>query len=133
MTRLPTATLLLLIAAPAFAQDAPRAMPSSQTKAEAEERVQMVFEQLDANHDGFITQDEVDAFTRMMGDNPRITGRVVRMFGESDANHDGKVSAAEAKTRADAAFDAADSNHDGTLSPEERMAAKARSAASPQQ
>jgi len=133
MNRLLIAALPLLIVTPAFAQDAPRTMPASQTKAEAEERAQMVFEQLDANHDGFITQDEIDAFTKMMGDNPRITGRVTRMFGESDANHDGKVSAAEAKTRADAAFDAADTDHDGVLSPEERQAAKARSAAqSPQ-
>ena len=133
MNRLLIAALPLLIVTPAFAQ-APGNMPASQTKAEAEERAQMVFDQLDANHDGAITQDEVTAFTKMMGDNPRIVGRVTSMFTEADTNHDGKLTAAEAKARADVAFDAADTNHDGVLSPEERQAAKARSAAqSPQQ
>jgi Ca2+-binding EF-hand superfamily protein len=134
MNRLLIAALPLLIVAPAFAQDAPRSMPASQTKEEAEQRAQMVFDQLDANHDGAITQDEIAAFTKMMGDNPRIVGRVTSMFTEADANHDGKLTAAEAKARADAAFDAADTNHDGVLSPEERLAAKTRSAAqNPQQ
>jgi Ca2+-binding EF-hand superfamily protein len=136
MNRLLIAALPLLIVTPVFAQDAQGGgnMPASQSKEEAEQRVQMVFDQLDANHDGFITQDEVDAFTKMMGNNPRITGRITKMFTDSDANHDGKLSAAEAKAHADAAFDAADTNHDGVLSPEERQAAKARSAAqNPQQ
>ena len=132
MNRLLLAAMSFVIALPAFAQDAsdpPRGNRNApQSREEAEQRAQMVFEQLDANHDGFVTQDEVDAFSRLMGDNPRITGRVTRMFGEADANHDGKVSAAEAKARADAAFDTADANHDGTLSPEERQAARAKSA-----
>jgi len=132
MNRPLLAAMSFVIALPAFAQDAgdpPRGNRNApQSREEAEQRAQMVFEQLDANHDGFVTQDEVDAFSRLMGDNPRITGRVTRMFGEADANHDGKVSAAEAKARADAAFDTADANHDGTLSPEERQAARAKSA-----
>lgn len=133
MNRLLIAALPLLIATPAFAQGQGN-MPASQTREEAEQRAQMVFDQLDANHDGAITQDEIATFTKMMGDNPRIVGRVTRMFTEADANHDGKLTAAEAKARADAAFDAADSNHDGVLSPEERQAARAKSAAeSPQQ
>ena len=138
MNRLLLAALPLLIATPAAAQEdggQPRGNGNaSQTKEQAEQRVQMVFEQLDANHDGFVDQSEIDAFTKLMGDNPRMTGRVTRMFTESDANHDGKVSAAEAKAHADAAFDAADANHDGTLTPEERQAARDRSAPqSPQQ
>ena len=137
MNRLLVAVLPILVAAPVFAQDAGGGRPSwnaSQTKAEAEQRADMIFGQLDANHDGFITQDEIDTFTKMMGDNPRMIGRVTKMFSESDANHDGKVSAAEARAHADAAFDAADLNHDGTLTPEERQAARAAaSGATPQQ
>lgn len=133
MNRLLVTALPLLIVTPAVAQDAPPsgAAPrgnggAAQSKAQAEERAQMVFEQLDANHDGFVTQDEIDAFTKLMGDNPRMVGRVTKMFTDSDANHDGKVSAAEAKAHADAAFDAADTNHDGILTPEERQAARER-------
>jgi tellurite resistance protein len=133
MHRLLVAALPLLIVTPAAAQEPPAGgaprqgnWNASQSKADAEQRAQMVFDQLDANHDGFVTQDEIDAFTKLMGDNPRIVGRVTRMFTESDANHDGKVSAAEAKAHADAAFDAADTNHDGILSPEERQASRQR-------
>jgi Ca2+-binding EF-hand superfamily protein len=71
----------------------------------------------------------VDAFTKLMGSNPRMVARVTKLFAEADANHDGKVSAAEAKARADAAFDAADTNHDGILSPEERQASRQRNGA----
>jgi Ca2+-binding EF-hand superfamily protein len=131
MNHLLVAALPLLIVTSAAAQDAggpPRGSNwnASQTKAEAEQRAQMVFEQLDANHDGVVSQDEINTFTKLMGDNPRIVGRVTRMFTDADANHDGKVSAAEAKAHADAAFDAADANHDGVLTPEERQAARQR-------
>jgi Ca2+-binding EF-hand superfamily protein len=131
MNRLLIAALPLLIVTPAFAQDAQGggAMPASETKAEAEARAQLAFGLLDANQDGVVTQDEANAFAARASDNPRVAGRVMKTFTESDANHDGKVTWAEAKARADAAFDAADTNHDGVLSPEERMAAKAKSAA----
>jgi len=132
MTRLLVAALPLLIVTPALAQEAEAPRTSGmapQSKEEAEQRAQMVFEQLDANHDGVVTQDEVDAFTKLMGSNPRMVARVTKLFAEADANHDGKVSAAEAKARADAAFDAADTNHDGILSPEERQTSRQRSSA----
>jgi Ca2+-binding EF-hand superfamily protein len=138
MTRLLVAALPLLIVTPALAQesDTPRGNGlAAQSKEEAEQRAQMVFEQLDANHDGVVTQDEVDAFTKLMGSNPRMIARVTKLFDDADDTHDGKVSAAEAKARADAAFDAADTNHDGILSPEERQASRQRSSAAqtPQQ
>jgi Ca2+-binding EF-hand superfamily protein len=137
MTRLLIAALPLLIVTPALAREAQAPQGNTfaaQTREEAEQRAQMVFEQLDANHDGFVTQDEVDAFTKLMGNNPRLAARVAKLFAEADANHDGKISAAEAKARADAAFDAADTNHDGILSPEERQAAHQRnSGGAPQQ
>ncbi len=130
MKHLLVAALPLLIVTPALAQESEGAPGAHwnqpQTRAEAEARAQMVFDQLDANHDGAITQDEVATFTRLMGDNVRMVARVTRMFGDADANHDGKLTAAEAKAHADAAFDAADTNHDGTLTPEERQAARAR-------
>jgi Ca2+-binding EF-hand superfamily protein len=79
---------------------------------------------LDANRDGVVTKDELDAAAKMTEANPRMAERVVRMFNESDANHDGKLTAAEATARADQAFDAADTDHDGILTPEERQAAR---------
>lgn len=136
MPRLLVATLSLLIVTPAFAQDTGSTRPSwtaRLTRADAERRASMIFGQLDRNQDGFITQDEIDTFTRMMGDNPRVVDRVTKMITDSDANRDGKVSADEAKVRADAAFDAADANHDGILTAEERHAARATTAGQPPQ
>lgn len=129
MNRLLVAALPMLIVTPVLAQESGGGTRPSwnaaQTKADAEQRAGMIFGQLDRNQDGFITQDEIDTFTKAMGDNPRMIGRVTKMFSESDANHDGKVSADEAKAHADAAFDAADLNHDGTLTPEERQTSRA--------
>lgn len=128
--RLLIAALPLLVVTPAFAQEAggkAHGNLAPQSKGQAEQREQMIFEQLDTNHDGYITQDEIAAFTRLTGDNPRITDRVTKMFADADANHDGKVSAAEARARVDAAFDAADADHDGVLTAEERQAARQKS------
>lgn len=128
--RLLIAALPLLVVTPAFAQEAggqAHGNLAPQTKEQAEQREQMIFEQLDTNHDGYITQDEIAAFTKLTGDNPRITSRVTKMFTDADANHDGKVSAAEARARVDAAFDAADADHDGVLTAEERQAARQKS------
>lgn len=127
MHRLLVAALPLLIITPAAAQDGGSRHTSWDTpesKADAEQHAMMIFDQLDANHDGVLTQGEVDTFVKLIGGNPQMTARVTRMFSESDVNHDGKVTAAEAKARADAAFDAADANHDGMLTPEERQAAR---------
>ncbi|WP_420139404.1 EF-hand domain-containing protein [Sphingomonas sp.] len=130
MHRLLVAALPLLIATPALAQEistgqAAPTWQNAQTKADALQRAALIFGQLDRNQDGFITQDELAAFTKTMGDNPRMVGRVTRMFASADANHDGKVSAAEAQAQAAAAFDTVDANHDGILTPEERQAARA--------
>lgn len=130
MNRLLVAALPMLIVTPVLAQEAgsgarPPSWNMSQTKADAEQRAAMIFGQLDRNQDGFISQDEIETFTKAMGDNPRMVSRVTRMFGSADIDHDGKVSADEAKTQADAAFDLVDANHDGILTPEERQAARA--------
>ena len=130
MTRLIALILPLMIVTPALAQDQGGGRPNwgggSQTKADAEQRAAMAFGLLDANHDGIVTQAEVDAAAKASAGNPRMANRLTRMFAESDANHDGKLTADEAKARADQAFDAADTNHDGVISPEERQAARQR-------
>ena len=86
MNRLLVAALPMLIVTPALAQEARAGgergnWNASQTKADAEARAEMLFNRLDANHDGFVTQDEVDQFaktmaTQMGGDTrPLATGR----------------------------------------------------------
>ena len=140
MNRLPFALLPMLIAAPAHTQNTavPRSSwNASQTKAEAEARAEMLFNRLDTNHDGSVTQDEVDEFAKAMdaqtGGDTHITARIARRMAEADVDHDGKITLPEAKASADRRFDAADSNHDGTVTPEERQATRAAAQAQPPQ
>jgi len=132
MNRLPLAILPILIVSPALAQETavPRSSwNASQTKAEAETRAEMLFNRLDLNDDGAVTQDEVDQFAKAMdaqtGGDTNITARIAGRMADADANHDGKITLAEAKASADRRFDSADSNHDGTVTPEERQATRA--------
>jgi EF hand domain-containing protein len=101
-----------LAAAPLLAQPAGAPTPPS-TRAEMEQSIQQRFAARDANHDGFLTADELGA------NGPAAIARL-------DADHDGKISLAEARTAMMAMFDRADTNHDGTISPEEREAAMAQ-------
>jgi hypothetical protein len=49
-----------------------------------------LFDQIDTNHDGFISHDELLAFEQK-----RTAARVDKMYDRMDANHDGKVTKAE--------------------------------------
>jgi Ca2+-binding EF-hand superfamily protein len=118
------AAIAALAAASASAQPAAPAAPAAPaqgpiTRAQMEAGVQQRFAQMDANHDGFVTADEM---VGAGGDTQRAAAMMQRM----DSNHDGKLSLAELTASRLAAFDAADTNHDGILTPEERAAAMAR-------
>jgi Ca2+-binding EF-hand superfamily protein len=140
MNRLLLAVLPMLMAAPVVAGDTPAPSNSwngPQTRADAEARAEMLFSRLDANHDGFVAQDEVDQFAKAMdaqtGGDTNLTSRIARRMAEADADHDGKITPVEAKASADRRFDAADTNHDGTITPEERQTARAAGQAQPPQ
>jgi Ca2+-binding EF-hand superfamily protein len=66
--------------------------------------VQKHFARLDANHDGFVTQDEVEASAQAMHArmSQGMAQHAAKMFDRLDANHDGVVTQAE--------FDAAMAN-----------------------
>jgi hypothetical protein len=114
------AAVAALTATAAFAQApaAPQPDAGPMTRAEMQQRLQQRFAQMDANHDGAITQDELAASS-----DPQ---RAAAMMQRMDTNHDGKITLDELMARQMAAFDAADTNHDGVLSPEERAAAMSR-------
>ncbi len=129
--------LLLSIAAPVFAQDAPPPAASSissgknETRADVEARAVATFQRLDLNQDGFVTADEMKAAAakRMGIPADKITvmpPMLQAMIDDADTNHDGKISLEEAKAAALRGFDEADTNHDGVVTPEERMAARTK-------
>lgn len=106
-----------LAAAPLLAQPAGAPTPPS-TRAEMQQSIQQRFSTRDANHDGFLTSDELGEHGAMA-------------IAQLDADHDGKISLAEASTAMLAMFDRVDANHDGIVSPEERAAAEGQTAPPP--
>ena len=120
------------VSAPVLAQ-APGGgfMQRDQTRAEAQQRADMMFQMLDANKDGTATRAEADAaiaqFQASRGgadQSGRGGGRMARMvdqlFGTSQA-----VTLQQFEAMALARFDAADLNHDGTVTAAEREQARA--------
>jgi Ca2+-binding EF-hand superfamily protein len=113
------AAVAILAAVPAFAQPGADANAGPITRAQMQQTMQQRFAQMDTNHDGFVTTEEMNAG----GADAQHAAAMLQRF---DTNHDGKISLDELMTRQMAMFDAADTNHDGVLSPEERQAAMAR-------
>lgn len=152
------AALAIAIGSAAFAQPTTPVQPAphlgrghmmkTETRADAAAKVQQHFAKLDANHDGFITKDEVEA--RQAKREQRAENRAqhfdpAKMFDRLDANHDGKVTRAEAEAAhsahmaskdgrpADAhaaaygkLFERADTNRDGVITRPEFDAAAAQ-------
>lgn len=107
-------------------------MQRDQTRAEAKQRADMLFQMLDANHDGTVTRSEaeqaaVQFATRRGGDggNQRGGGRIERMitqlFGSSDS-----LTLAQFEAQSLGRFDAMDLNHDGVVTAAEREQARAQ-------
>jgi Ca2+-binding EF-hand superfamily protein len=109
------AALAALAASPALAEPptgGPAAAPEAPvTRAQMQQEVEQRFKEMDANHDGVLTENE-------LGSNG------ARMMARLDTNQDGKVTLEEMTTATLARFDRADANHDGILTPDERAAAR---------
>ena len=122
------------VSAPALAQGGGGGggyMQRDQTRTEAQQRADMMFQMLDANKDGSVTKAEAEeAVARLEAargddDSGRGTGRVQRMIGQvfGTAQSLTKVQfEAGVLTR----FDAQDLNHDGTVTAAERQQLRAQ-------
>jgi Ca2+-binding EF-hand superfamily protein len=108
----------LILAVPALAQ-LPQG-PISRADFLAQSRAH--FADLDTNHDGALTKDELSAaLAKQFGGTPPAE-IVDKIFAALDTNGDGKATTAEIDTHATERFNQWDTNHDGTLTPEEIMA-----------
>jgi hypothetical protein len=110
-----------VVSAPALAQ-APEGGGSMQrdfTRQQAQQMADMMFQRLDANHDGVLTRAEADQGVAQFS-SPRGGGRIQRMiaqaFGDSQS-----ITLQQFETQALARFDAQDLNHDGTVTAAERQ------------
>lgn len=106
---------------------------SDQNRADVPAHIERLFRQLDLNHDGFITRDEIAAAQAKFDErtSKSSSNRAAKMFDRLDTNHDGKITqaevdaarmakaAAKGKTakagRPSALFLRADANKDGVV------------------
>ena len=117
-----------VLPAAALAQNGGGMMQKDQTRAEAQQRTDMLFQMLDANHDGTVTRDEANqalaAFQASRGDdNGHRGGRLQRMIDEAFATSQ-SLTLQQFEAQSLARFDAADLNHDGVVTAAERQAAR---------
>jgi hypothetical protein len=120
-----------LVAVPALAQPGPggggfRGPQGDLTRAQAEQMVREQLGRLDANHDGTITDKEIEAIVDRIataGGPERMGERLHQLVTEF--GKDGRVAIDDIVKARLAQFDGADTNHDGKLSPDERQAAMA--------
>jgi EF hand len=122
-----------MISVPAMAQGqgADGSRQRDQTRAEAQQRADMLFQMLDANKDGTLTKAEAEEalvqFQAMRGDDDG-GGRGARMqrmiegaFGSAQS-----LTLQQFEAQALVRFDAADLNHDGTVTAAEREQLRAQ-------
>jgi hypothetical protein len=124
------AALALGVAAAVVAQTPPAmgGMQGPQTLEAMQARQAMMFERLDADHDGVITAAELSGLSQMM---PRGAGRMRAMIAGADANNDARISKEELMAAGAARFQQMDRNGDGVVSPDERPQAQQAPAAAP--
>jgi Ca2+-binding EF-hand superfamily protein len=124
-----------MISTPALAQDGSRGgafMQRDQTRAEAQQRADTMFQMLDSNKDGTVTKAEADEalaqFQAARGDDDnggRGAGRMQRMIDQAFGTAQ-SLTKAQFETLSLARFDAADLNHDGTVTVAERQQLRAQ-------
>jgi hypothetical protein len=129
-----------MVSAPVLAQDSGRGggfAQRDQTRAEAQQRADMVFQMLDANNDGAVTKAEADEavaqFEAARGDDDggRGAGRMQRMIAQAFGTAQ-SLTLLQFEAQALARFDAADIDHNGTVTAAEREQLRAqRQAAKP--
>jgi hypothetical protein len=80
-----------------------------------------MFATMDADSDGFVTQDEAKAAHQAMRDQAEAEGRGPgqRMFEMADTDGDGKISADEFAATAPMKFERMDANGDGVITKDE--------------
>ena len=97
-----------------------------QTRDQAKQRADMMFQRVDLNHDGTFTREEADQILDQMspGDDSSRADRMEQMFNRLLGSAK-SITQAQFEAQMLARFDAADLNHDGTVTPEERQQAMA--------
>lgn len=95
-------------------------LQGDRTREQARQMADMLFQRLDANHDGTLTRQEAElASSAMGGRGDRAQRMITRAFGDAQS-----ATVADFEARALARFDAQDLNHDGVVTANEREQAR---------
>jgi hypothetical protein len=101
-------------------------LQADMTRQQAQQRADMLFQRLDANHDGVLTRQEAEQAAAQMGGGQggqsggRFAARMMdRLFAQGDS-----VTQAQFQAQALARFDRQDLNHDGVVTADERQQAR---------
>ena len=92
-------------------------MDQDMTRAQAQQRADMMFQRFDTNHDGVITREEAQQAAAQFGG--RGQRMIDRIFGTAQS-----ISLQQFEAQSLARFDAADANHDGVVTAAERQQAR---------
>ena len=121
-----------MVSTSAFAQDqgGRGGWMKDQTRQEAQQRADMMFQMLDANKDGTVTKGEAEQalaqFQASRGDDGgHGGGRMQRMIDQLFASSP-SLTLQQFEAQSLARFDAMDLNHDGTVTAAERQQARAQ-------
>lgn len=114
-----------MVAAPALAQ-APGGAgygQRDQTRAQVQQRADMIFQMIDANHDGLVTRQEAEQaaaqFAARSGGEGRGAGRMQRIIEQAFGSGQ-TITRQQFEGELLARFDAMDLNHDGVVTAAER-------------
>ena len=113
--------------APGQSQAAPQGnlrgnwLQADQTRQQAQQRADLMFQRLDTNRDGTLTREEAQKAGPATGrGGARVERLMARLFGDAQS-----VTQAQFEAQALARFDRQDLNHDGTVTADERQQARA--------
>lgn len=116
---IPLAIGAIALSGPAFAQMGGRGMMQDMTRAQAQQRADMMFQRFDLNHDGTITRQEAEQAAAQFGE--RGQRMVNRIFRDTQA-----ITLQQFEAQQLAQFDRDDLNHDGVVTVAERQQVRAQ-------
>lgn len=95
-------------------------MMQDQTREQAKQQADEMFQRFDLNHDGVVTRQEAEQAAAQFGSGKRAEKMIDRMFGDAQS-----LTLQQAEAAALARFDRDDLNHDGVVTVAERQQARA--------
>lgn len=92
-----------------------------ETRQQAQQRADAIFQRFDVNHDGVVTRAEAEQVAQQLGAGGRAERIIERLFGSSQS-----LTVQQVEAQVLARFDRQDLNHDGIVTAAERQQAQSQ-------